>query len=136
MFPIFFLGQEVIPVIDSIFHASVVGPLSLYRFFLAMRPMMLGKPALTWEVDAFLQHFKFDDLQAAIRDQSSMTLGAFSVKELQDDARSKVNTNLLFQPACAVSALNGYPGFLCRPFCSFHFTLSGFEPFHTRDTDY
>eukprot|EP00434_Breviolum_minutum_P024972 symbB.v1.2.022058.t1/scaffold1941.1/size95522/4 len=48
------------------------GPLSLYRFFLAMRPMMLGKPALTWEVDAFLQHFKFDDLQATIRDQSSM----------------------------------------------------------------
>ena len=88
MFPIFFLGQEAIPVIDSKFHASVVGPLSLYRFFLAMRPMMLGKPALTWEVDAFLQHFKFDDLQATIRDQSSMTLGAFSVKELEDDARS------------------------------------------------
>ena len=49
------------------------GDLSLYRFFLAHRPMMLGQAALTWELEGFLEHFQFKDLTSAVQDESSMS---------------------------------------------------------------
>ena len=55
-------------------NLSTAGPLNLYRFFLARRSKMLGEAeATTWEVETFLRHFKFPDLDAAILDKGSMS---------------------------------------------------------------
>lgn len=64
------LGE--VAVEHKIQNLSTAGPLSLYRFFLARRSRMLGQPSLTWEVDDFLHHFKFPDLESATTDKSSM----------------------------------------------------------------
>ena len=58
-------------------NLSTAGPLNLYRFFLARRSKMLGESETsetrTWEVEAFLRHFKFPDLSAAISEKGSMS---------------------------------------------------------------
>ena len=58
------LGEAALE--HKIQNLSTTGPLNLYRFFLARRSKMLGEPAATWEVEQFLRHFKFHDLDTAI----------------------------------------------------------------------
>eukprot|EP00438_Fugacium_kawagutii_P019774 Skav203664 [mRNA] locus=scaffold2755:109678:111372:- [translate_table: standard] len=65
------LGE--VAVEHKIQNLSEAGPMSLYRFFLARQSKMLGQPSLTWEVDEFLRHFKFPDLESAISDKRGMS---------------------------------------------------------------
>ena len=94
------LGE--VAVKKKIEHLSTAGPLHLYRFFLAWRSKMLGQPSVTWEIDAFLSHYKFPDLESAIRDKSSMSAvvcATFSgdVDMVRFLAQQKADLNVNFQ---------------------------------------
>eukprot|EP00435_Cladocopium_sp_Y103_P059907 s1461_g21.t1 len=93
-------------------NLSAAGPLNLYRFFLARRSKMLGEPEpMTWEVESFLRHFKFQDLESAILDKSSMSAlqcATFSgdVKMLRFLVQQKADVNESFVQGLAEL---GYP---------------------------
>ncbi|CAE7520652.1 unnamed protein product [Symbiodinium natans] len=90
------LGE--VAVEHKIQNLSSAGPENLYRFFLARRSRMLGQPSLTRDMDDFLFHFKFPDLESAISAKSSMngvqcaTLSG-DVKMLRCLAQKKADLN-------------------------------------------
>ena len=63
---------------------------------------MLGQPSVTWEIDAFLRHFKFPDLESAIHDKTSMNAVlcatfAGDVEMVRFLARQKADINMTLQ---------------------------------------
>eukprot|EP00438_Fugacium_kawagutii_P021247 Skav207768 [mRNA] locus=scaffold2087:129268:130623:- [translate_table: standard] len=64
------LGE--VAVEHKIQNLSTAGPLNFYRFFLARQPRMLGQTPVTRNLEDFLRDFKFENLDALIKDQSSM----------------------------------------------------------------
>ncbi|CAE7865948.1 unnamed protein product [Symbiodinium necroappetens] len=57
---------------SKIQHLAAAGPLSLYRYYLAHRPKLLGQQKQTFEVDDLLEMFRYESLQDAVNDESSV----------------------------------------------------------------
>ena len=52
----------------------MVGPLWLYRFYLARQRKLLGQSTdLCWEINSFLDSFRYDSIDACVHDTSRMT---------------------------------------------------------------
>lgn len=56
--------------VDSkIRHLAAKGPTGLYRFYVAYRAKLLGRPCLPWDLVGFLENFRFPSFQDAISDK-------------------------------------------------------------------
>ncbi|CAE7301918.1 unnamed protein product [Symbiodinium microadriaticum] len=64
------LGRRAIE--SKIAHLSEEGPLEVYRYFLARQAAMLGQASKAWDMNGFLERFKFPSMELAVRDTSSM----------------------------------------------------------------
>lgn len=64
------LGRRAIE--SKIAHLSEEGPLEVYRYFLARKAAMLGQASKAWDMNGFLERFKFPSMELAVRDTSSM----------------------------------------------------------------
>ena len=49
------------------------GRINQYRFYLARRPALLDQEPEEWDLNGFLEHFGFPNIQAAIQQESGMT---------------------------------------------------------------
>ena len=65
------LGEMAL--MSKIQHLRDWGPLSHYRFYLACRPRLLNQERPDWDLDTFLQHFDFPNLEAAVKEEGGMT---------------------------------------------------------------
>ena len=65
------LGEMAVE--SKIRHLQQNGPLSHYRFYSALRPKLLRQQQEARDLDAFLQQFRFDSLEDAVKDDSSMS---------------------------------------------------------------
>ncbi|OLP98573.1 hypothetical protein AK812_SmicGene18923 [Symbiodinium microadriaticum] len=85
-------------VMSKIQHLSDEGPLSHFRFYLALRPRLLGRERRDRTLEEFLLHFRFQGLQEAAEDESPMngTLSAVmsgDVKMLRLLAANRADVN-------------------------------------------
>lgn len=64
------LGEMAVE--SKIQHLREKGPLSHFRFYLALHPKLLGQPRTQRDLNGFLKHFRFESLQQAVTDTSSM----------------------------------------------------------------
>ena len=58
---------------SKIQHLYELGPLTDYRFHLAQQPRLLNQTKKGWELQGFLQHFNFPNIDAAVKHESGMT---------------------------------------------------------------
>jgi len=66
------LGEKAVK--SKIHHLSMVGPLWLYRFYLARQRKLLGQSTdLCWDINSFLESFRYDSIDACVHDTSRMT---------------------------------------------------------------
>ena len=65
------LGE--VAVESKIHHLQLLGPLSHYRFYAALRPKLLCQASANRELKGFLHHFHFSSLEEAVCDTSSMS---------------------------------------------------------------
>ncbi|CAE7246569.1 Alpha-latrotoxin-Lt1a [Symbiodinium microadriaticum] len=93
------LGQIVVE--SKIRHLQQFGPLSHYRFYLALRPKLLQQERLARDPESFLRHFRYDSLEAAARDRSGMNAvmcatlsGDTAVLRLLAEHRASMNHSL------------------------------------------
>eukprot|EP00439_Symbiodinium_sp_Y106_P052250 s2042_g7.t1 len=85
-------------VMSKIQHLSDHGPLSHFRFYLALRPRLLGRDRRDRTLEEFLRHFRFQSLQEAAENESPMngTMSAVmsgDVKMLQLLAANRADVN-------------------------------------------
>lgn len=58
---------------SKIQHLRQWGPLSQYRFYLACRPRLLNRKSPDYDLEGFLRHFDFPNVEAAVKEEGGMT---------------------------------------------------------------